>query len=292
MSLALREKNEIETPRETAKKTSRAEMPSHWTIIYKLMMYYSRSRFRGHPQLWYFHAVGRLAFRLSFIFVIMMVMRQQLMTGDLLLVIVAGLIPLYLFMRPAAYLASTMSNSRVVIRHPYVCHLHLVCARFLLETATTTFAGVVIFGILIAVGIAPLPRDPLGVVGPCAVLLFVGLGTGTLAAFTYPLSSIVGMTFRILLRILRMTAAVSFLGRALPPTLMQLALWNPVFHGVELFREAYFDIQKNPHVSYWYPMAWGAGLLLLGLAIERVVHTDLDEDTSEDAEQTLDSSII
>jgi len=172
--------------------------------------------------------------------------------------------------------------------------LRLIIPRVNVGADATLFAGVVIFSVLIACGVAPLPRDPLGVFLPCIVLLLLGLGTGTLAAFTFPLSSVFGIIFRILLRILHITAAISFFGRALPPRLLEWALWNPVYHGVELFREAYFDIHSNPQVSFWYPSAWAAGLFLLGIAIERVAHAELDEEKPEDIEQTaaLESSLI
>lgn len=255
-------------------------------LIGKLILHYVRTRYKK-SLLGYGTAFVEPCSHLLIWWVLMTYIRQRTVAYGMppLLVIASGLLPFYLFKETTTYLTSTIPSSAMILKHPLVKLIDLILARFILEALTIVAVGTVIFGFLIVIGIAPPPWDFLGIFPPLTALLILGLGIGTFAAFASPIVPGFGKAMSILMRILYLTSGIFFLGAMLPPAIMRLALWNPVFHALELFREAYFHTVPNPKLSIWYPLAWGVGVFLIGISIERVMHRKLSNAQPSEIQQ-------
>ncbi|HWL54748.1 MAG TPA: ABC transporter permease [Chthoniobacteraceae bacterium] len=188
-----------------------------------------------------------------------------------------GIIPFFLFRRVAAFMSRAISANQALLDYPLVRHIDLMLARFLLESATMLAVGFIAFLILGQLGIAGPPRDLLGLLEASGLLILLGLGFGAFNAVATMLSPAYDKVLAASWRVLYFTSGIYFLGESLPPAILRLVSFNPVFHGIEAFREAYATGYQSSAATVIYPLVWAAVLLLLGLIMERAARHHLRE---------------
>ena len=59
----------------------------------------------------------------------------------------------------------------------------------------------------------------------------------------------------------------------LPDSARDLMLFNPLLHGTELARDAYFTEFQSSYASMEYLAAWAFGMLFVGLLTQRALRT-------------------
>jgi capsular polysaccharide transport system permease protein len=200
-------------------------------------------------------------------------MRHERLGMAPILIVCSGMVPMFQFRVPATLLGVCVNSGRALLRYPLVRPIDIILARFIVEGLIILAVGIFVFTVLILLGYAPLPRDPLGLFPPISALLAMGLSFGGLSAVASPLSYWFSISFKIILRLIYYTSGVFFLGNTLPFPLQGWILLNPVYHCVELFRTAYFSNFRNDYVTIWYPVCWVVVCSLLALAVERVKYS-------------------
>jgi capsular polysaccharide transport system permease protein len=80
---------------------------------------------------------------------------------------------------------------------------------------------------------------------------------------------------RVPLRLLYITSGCFFLPDALPPAIRDILWWNPVLHGITLFREGYYQRYESHMLDLQYLFIWCIGAVLVALVSERLAHRSL-----------------
>jgi len=192
-------------------------------------------------------------------------------------VIGTGIVPFFLFRNVSVFIGASIVANQSLLKYPLVKIIDLIIARFTLESLTEMVGGSIVMAALLGLNLMALPRDPVGLIAPCAALLLMALGVGTCFAVWQALSN-TAWTFIVLgLMVVFMTSGIFFTGASLPPQAIQYLAWNPIFDCLTLFRESYFYSFHFPNISIWYPLAFGAGTWLLGLSMLRVARSRLKE---------------
>jgi capsular polysaccharide transport system permease protein len=77
--------------------------------------------------------------------------------------------------------------------------------------------------------------------------------------------------YRLVLVVLWITSGVYFVPHALPETLRYFVWFNPLSHGIEWMRSAYYEGYGTEFISKPYLLGFGAFWLCAGLLLERAV---------------------
>jgi capsular polysaccharide transport system permease protein len=103
-----------------------------------------------------------------------------------------------------------------------------------------------------------------------AALFFIGLGAGTFLGIAIQFLPSLSGFLNVPLRILYFASGIFYLPDSLPPMARDILAWNPVLHGITLFREGYFDMYESHMLDLQYLFGWAAGCMLVALVTERL----------------------
>jgi capsular polysaccharide transport system permease protein len=205
--------------------------------------------------------------------------RMEAMIHDMspVLFMSSGLVPFLAFRRVASYVEKAISSNTSLLQFPLVRGVDTFLARFLLESATQVLVGTIIFGSLIILGFAKSPADPLQLLMSSAALLLLGFGFGVFNCMVEAHFPAYEKISSIILRLLFWTSGVFFLIDKWPKPIQDFLQWNPVLHGVELFRSSWSHTYQTPVGSIWYMLIWICGFFLIGLILERSARREILE---------------
>jgi capsular polysaccharide transport system permease protein len=181
----------------------------------------------------------------------------------------SGFILYYLFSRLGlAALNGIKPKDRSVLLLSRVKPLDLLMARGMVEVQ---LYGTSLFVLLLAVSLyqwqVPVD-DPGAAVGVFLLLAFTALGVGLMALMIGRyLQSVKFLIQLVLNRLLFWTSGLFFTVALLPGYLRPWFLWNPLLHGIELFRHALAPTYPIPGISLPYLMAWAFGGMGLSLFV-------------------------
>jgi len=190
---------------------------------------------------------------------------------DPILFFALGVLPFILFTYPCRWVAQAIPDNRILLQIPRVQIIDLLVARVVLECVTAFAVTFVCIGVLILMGSTFQPYDPLDLIGALGASLLLGVGTGLAAAVFVGIrqrAMIVILLFNILLYSL---SGLIFLPGNLPAEIRDALSWNPLMHGVEWAREAYYGDYHSVVLNKGYLISMGVGLLLFGLVAERML---------------------
>lgn len=191
--------------------------------------------------------------------------RQSPIDTDIVSFLLSGVMP-YL---AARFVINAIIRARAAYRHliilPQVSLVQIVSAIFLLELGNglLMFAGLlaanyVIFGYLEL-------HDPVIVL----FAFFLALASGGSFAFLLTalsrISPIIPKSAPIILRPLFYVSGVFYIANEIPPGLLRLMAWNPLFHAIELLREGMFSGYSSVLAEVWVPIVFILTCTLLGI---------------------------
>ncbi len=247
-------------------------------VVGALILREVRTRF-GKDRIGYLWAVADPCLHIAVWFGLMWIVRQrhEMYGMHSALFLASGIIPLFFFQRVDRYVKAAISANQALLQYPLVKHPDLMIARFLLEAGTMIVVGIVVWGSLMALGVAALPDDLLALFPVSAAMLFLGFGFGAFNSVATILSPTYEKALGLSGRIIYLTSGIFFSVDSLPPQVVKWLALNPVCHGLSLFRSACFHSYQTTFASVWYILAWALALLLLGLAFERVFRGAIQE---------------
>ena len=190
----------------------------------------------------------------------------------LLLFLATGVVPFMLFRDCMMRSLSAIPSNRQLLTFPQVTPLDLVVGRALLEAATK----VIVFIVMVAVGLflsdtARIENVLLvGFYLLCFALLGFNLGAW-LAAFSILFPAIERFTPHFLVRPAFWTSGLFFTADMLPEVAREYGLINPLLHGTELLRSAFFVEFESNYGDVGYLLMWVFSGLFLGLVAQRAM---------------------
>jgi capsular polysaccharide transport system permease protein len=177
----------------------------------------------------------------------------------------------YKFFQHAAQRSSTaISANRGLLAYRQVKPVDTVIVRAMLEGVINLFVAIALAALAALLGHDVLPRDPWVLAQACCLLWLLGVGVGLVLSvggtLVPEIEKITGFVFLPLY----FASGVMFSPAMFPPAVQAWLLYNPILHGIELGRSAFFPgYHVVPGISMGYLAACALAFLLLGLALHR-----------------------
>jgi capsular polysaccharide transport system permease protein len=234
-----------------------------WALILKEVRILHRGKALG-----YIWAIIEPFVQLAGWLVFITIFRQTAPIGSSPITFLAtGILPIMFFTRVSLAMAVALPLNMQFLNYPIVRPNDTIIARFILETATSILVTVTILFVLIITGEADPPHDILRMVEAIFLIVMVAFGFGFFSAYLTQVSAVLGRLVRALNRIIYFLSGIFFVPDMLPQNLRNIIWYNPLAHGVELFRSAYYPSFESRMPVPSYMMAWAFCLTLAGLML-------------------------
>jgi capsular polysaccharide transport system permease protein len=126
-------------------------------------------------------------------------------------------------------------------------------------------AYVLIFGLMAWLGFNVIPHDLLALITASLLLIIGALGIGLLlcvgVSYWQDTTKVVSMVMQPMFFI----SGIFFAATMIPQQYWYLFSWNPVFHAIELSRDAFFASYTTPVGSWFYLSVWALVSFTLGI---------------------------
>jgi capsular polysaccharide transport system permease protein len=190
--------------------------------------------------------------------------------GDsLMLFFGTGLVPTMAFMYVSRQMVTSIMANKPMLSFPSIKVTDIIFGRALLEVLGSFMMAafvLVIFGLL---GEPFIPIDiPNAIAALCATML-LAIGVGFLVSLAAAMFPPVALGYMLIVILVYILSGTLFVVSALPAPIVEVLAWNPVLHGVEWMRTAYYLDYPTQVIDKGYMLRFAACTLFLGLLIER-----------------------
>jgi len=245
-------------------------------VVGALILREMRVRF-GRTQFGYLWAIVEpLAYVILFSFMFHFMERHPPFGRSMTLFFATGILPFFLFRNLVNQLSGAFNANQALLTYPIVQPIDTIISRAILEVATSFFVMFIVFGSLILTEGVSAPINILRIFESIMLLTLLGLGYGfTSAVITTRLSSWQNISRLIMMPLMFLSGIFTPID-SLPTTVRDAIGWNPVIHGVEMFRDGYYVNFRSEQIDAAYLAACGIMFLLLGLAMDRTVRARIE----------------
>lgn len=211
-----------------------------------------------------------LAHTMLFVTLYGILVTSQGPVADYPVFLAVGMVSFFFFQNLESRLMDGIESNRGVFSYRQVRPIDVLLARAVIEFGMNLLVSLFTISLLGWLGYPVLPNDPLGVVG--VNLLIAGLGTAygiVLASLVHDRPRVKSMV-RMTALPLYLSSGVMFKVDLLPREYIEILLWNPMLHLVELSRHAFMDsYTPTPGVNPFYPLMTTLVFLAWGLTLYR-----------------------
>ena len=191
--------------------------------------------------------------------------------GDSMVLFVAtGVFPVYLFIQTTSRMHEPLLTAHVG-RYPIEVPLDGVIAHATLHALASATVAVLFFAVFYACGEKEaLPYDLGQALAALLAIYGFGVGAGIVNAVIGRIVPLWGSVWPAISRASVHFSGIYYIVAFFPPGIRDDFAVNPMLHGVEWFRTAFFPFYPAIELSRGY-LVWGAALsLFLGLCLERL----------------------
>lgn len=240
-------------------------------IVGALILREMRVRF-GRSQLGYLWAIAEpLSYMIAFSAMFYFVDRHPPFGNSMPLFFAAGIVPFQLFRNMCNQLSGAFGANQALMTYPIVHPLDTIIARSILEVATSLLIMVVVFSALVVATGAPLPANIVRISEAIVLLTLLGFGFGLMSAVIITRINAWQNVVRMIMTPMLFLSGIFYSLDSLPPNLRDILAWNPVLHGVEMFRDGYYTNYRANDIDAFYLLICGILLAFFALAMERTI---------------------
>jgi len=187
-----------------------------------------------------------------------------------------GILPFLFFRNVVNQLTSAFKANQALLAYPIVQPIDTIMSRVILEVATSFFVMLIVFATLTHIENVPAPSNIIKIFESIALLMLIGVGYGLMSAvITTRLESWANIS-RLVMTPLMFLSGIFTPIDSLPTKVRGFVSWNPIIHGVELFRDGYYVNFRNEQIDVAYLAVCGIMFLFLSLIMDRTVRAHID----------------
>jgi capsular polysaccharide transport system permease protein len=239
-------------------------------VLLALMLREARTRY-GRQQIGYLWAIIEPMFHISILMVMFSFMGRASPLGESLPMFLATGIATYLgFRNVYGRTKGGYGSNEALLTYPVVKIVDVFLGRALLELATWIVVMMILISVLILLGHGSLPHAPLLMLEAVAALFCLGFSVGMCFGL---LTEFVPSAANFLtwpMRILYFASGVFMLPDSMPPMVRDIIVWNPLLHGIALFREGYYRMYDSHMLDVGYLWKFVVAMLLVAFVAERM----------------------
>ncbi len=201
-------------------------------------------------------------------------MHRQLLIGDsLLLFISTGIFPVLFFRTMSMKAAAAVEASKSVTSIPYIEPLDYSIARTFVEFLSFSLLFTFFFAMIAVCNESrfAIPSNPIPILHFFTIITLFSFGMGLVNSFITYLFPLWKFIYAFVSRVQIFFSAVFYIPEYMPPQLKYWLSFNPIMHIVAVFRTAFYPTYPTHLLSLPYAYSCAAGVVLLGLALERAL---------------------
>ena len=244
--------------------------------VFALMMRELKTRF-GAKKLGYFWAIAEPAAQASIMAIMFSLIGRSSLSGvPVALFMISGIMPFKFFSKLLPQLAGSVQSNKALFTYRQVSIMDPLVTRLIIEVVTYIVTFCIILGVMAWIGFNIEMQNFLSFLMVNVLLIALGLGIGislcVASAYWEDTVKVVSM----IMMPMFMISGIFFTATMIPQKYLYLFDWNPIFHVVELLREAMFVSYTSP-VGDWQFVAFcalvsnAAGLMLYQVSRQRFI---------------------
>lgn len=252
---------------EKEKKAHRSHFNIMCDVIFALIIRELKTRF-GSNRLGYFWAIAEPITQVAVMGIIFTLLgRDSIANIPVALFLFTGMLPFKLFGKLLPQLTQAINANRGLLSYRQVNAIDPIIARIIIEIVNFIVVYTIIFGFMAWLGFEVIPDNLLALLGASLLLMIIAVGLGLvlccIATYWADVNKIISMIMQPMFFI----SGIFFCAPMIPPEYWSLFSWNPIFHAIELSRDAFFSAYSTPIGSWEYLGLWALLSLTTGLAI-------------------------
>ena len=188
--------------------------------------------------------------------------------------LVTGFGTFMFFNKIMQFMLMALRINRVLLTFPQVTPFNITLARALLEAGTVVVVYIALIFLAAALGYSVEIESFLRLMVTLLLMALLGFGVGVIFSTLIPIVPAMGeLIGAFISRPLLILSGNFYTAEMLPDSARDLMLFNPLLHGTELARDAYFTEFQSSYASMEYLAAWAFGMLFVGLLTQRALRT-------------------
>jgi len=233
-------------------KSTRTSVQIMSDTVHALMLRELKTRF-GASKLGYFWAIAEPAAQASIMAILFSLIGRESISGvPIALFLICALLPFKFFAKLLPQLTASVKANKGLLSYRQVAPIDPFITRFIIEFTTFIVVYILILLVMAWLGFDVWPQDLLALlsVSVLLALLATGLGLMLCAATLYwdDVPKLLGMVMTPMFFI----SGIFFCATMIPQQYWYLFTWNPIFHALEISRDAMFVTYQTPVGSWGY----------------------------------------
>ena len=231
---------------------ARASLQIMRDTVHALLMRELKTRF-GSSKLGYFWALAEPALQASVLAIMFSLIGRNSLSGvPVALFMLVALIPFKFFSKLLPQLAASVEANKGLLAYRQVSPIDPFIARLLIEIATFILVYIILMSILAWLGFEVWPADLLELITVSGLLMLLASGLGLLLCnavlYWRDTPKLLGMVMTPMMFI----SGIFYSATMIPSQYWYLFTWNPLFHLIELSRDAMFVSYVTPVGDAYY----------------------------------------
>ncbi len=251
-------------------KTARTSLQIMRDTIHALLMRELKTRF-GAKKLGYFWALAEPIAQAALFAILFTIIGRTSISGvPVALFLISGILPYKFFAKMLPQLSQAVEANKALFAYRQVTPIDPIITRLIIEIATFIVVYIILLAGLAWFGMDVWPDDILALLAATALLslLAIGLGLILCSAVSHweDTTKLLGMVMTPMFFI----SGILFCATMIPSQYWYLFDWNPIFHAIELSRDAMFASYTTPVGSWSYLGLCALVAISVGLMLYQV----------------------
>ena len=218
--------------------------------VHALLMREIKTRF-GNSKLGYFWALAEPAAQASIIAIIFTLLGRNSLAGvPVALFLISGVMAFKTFSKTLSQLSSGISANKALFAYRQVSPIDPILTRLIIEVATFFIVYIILLSIMYWIGIDVWPQDLLALICASSLLITLAVGIALCVNSALLYWQDTGKIINMIMMPMFMISGIFFCATMIPAKYWFLFTWNPIFHAIELSRDAFFESYVTP-VGDW-----------------------------------------
>ena len=249
---------------------ARAALQIMRDTVHALLMRELKTRF-GSSKLGYFWALAEPAAQASIMAILFSLIGRSSLSGvAVALFVISGIMPFKAFSKTLTQLSSGISANKALFAYRQVSPIDPILTRLMIELATFFIVYIVLLGVMAWLGFDVWPQDLLALIAASLLLIILGFGIALCMSSVLLYWQDATKMLAMIMTPMFFISGIFFCATMIPAKYWFLFTWNPVFHAIELSRDAFFVSYTTPVGSWGYLAFVSLSFVTLGLMLYRV----------------------
>jgi capsular polysaccharide transport system permease protein len=238
--------------------------------VHALLMRELKTRF-GASKLGYFWALAEPVAQASILAILFTLIGRTSLSGvPVALFLISGIMAFKAFSKCLTQLSSGITANKALFAYRQVSPIDPIITRLIIELSTFFIVYIIILAAMYWLGVDVWPQDILALITASLLLLLLAFGLALCISsaqlYWQDTSKLIGMVMTPMFFI----SGVFYCATMIPAKFWFLFTWNPIFHAIELSRDAFFASYQTPVGSWGYLALTSFTFTVLGLMLYRV----------------------